>query len=80
MGSVTADSVVGHEDTQDDPKRAKDEKRHSKADLLKRRPIVNGVGGVHQDVLVGYGEGMVYVRHTTPRSLKQYDYSTQELG
>ncbi|KAH1107926.1 hypothetical protein J1N35_011694 [Gossypium stocksii] len=80
MGSVTANSVVGHEETQYDPKRAKDEKRHSEADLLERRPIVNGVGGVHQDILVGYGEGMVYVRHRMPRYLKQYDYSTPELG
>ena len=67
MGSVTANSVVGHEDTQDDPKRAKDEESHSEADLLERRPIVNGVGCFHHDILVGNREGMVYVRH-----LQQY--------
>ena len=63
MGSVTANSVVDHEDTQDDPKRAKDEKSYSEADLLERRAIVNGVGCLHHDVLVGYREGMVYVSH-----------------
>ncbi|OMO77054.1 hypothetical protein CCACVL1_15220 [Corchorus capsularis] len=59
MGSVTADFVVGHEDTQDDPKRSKDEKGDGEADLLERRAIVDGVGCLHHDILVGDGEGMV---------------------
>lgn len=63
MASVTADSVIGHEATQDDPESAEDEKSDGEADLLERRPIVNGVGCIHHDVLVGYGEGMVYVSH-----------------
>lgn len=61
MGTVTADFVDSHENTQDDPKGAKDEKSDSKADLLVRRPIVNGVGSVHHDILVGYREGMFNV-------------------
>lgn len=63
MASVTADFVVGHEGTQDNPKCPKDKKSNSEADLLERRPIVNSVGCLHHDVLVRYREGMVYVRH-----------------
>ncbi|KAL4295628.1 hypothetical protein GQ457_12G025220 [Hibiscus cannabinus] len=61
MGSVTADSVDGHEDAQDDPEGAEDEKSDGKADLLVGRAVVNGVGIVHHDILIGYGEGVLYV-------------------
>ncbi|KAK9029530.1 hypothetical protein V6N11_026643 [Hibiscus sabdariffa] len=59
MGSVTADFVDGHEDAQDDPEGAEDEKGDGKADLLVGRAVVNGVGIVHHDILIGNGEGVV---------------------
>ncbi|KAK8695331.1 hypothetical protein V6N13_000496 [Hibiscus sabdariffa] len=61
MGSVAADSVDGHEDAQNDAEGAENEKSDGEADLLVGRAVVDGVRIVHHDILVGYGEGVLYV-------------------
>uniref|UniRef100_A0A803PI77 Uncharacterized protein n=1 Tax=Cannabis sativa TaxID=3483 RepID=A0A803PI77_CANSA len=63
VSSVTADTIVGHENAENDAEGAEEEKCDGERDLLNRRAIVNGVGSPHHNVLVRDGEGMVDVRH-----------------
>lgn len=63
MSCVAANSVVGHDDSDDDAKGAEDEEGEGEGDLLDGRAVADGVGSIHHDILVGDGEGVVNVRH-----------------
>lgn len=63
MGAVAADPIDGHKYTEDDPERAEDKESDGERNLLNRRPVVDGVRGFHQLVVVRNGESVIHVRH-----------------
>lgn len=78
MSTVAADFIGGHEDAEDDPDSAENQKGNGEGDLLDGRSIVDGVGRLHHDVLIGNRESVIYIRHfqsvTILQSLEFYVY------
>lgn len=64
--AVAADVVGGHEDATDGAERAEREERGREGDLLDGRAAGAPHGAADEVVLVGDGEGVVHVRHSSP--------------